>query len=188
MKTPTKNTTFLLSSLFKILHWDMISIHNFLSSVHFFLQNLLKIVLTKCNLWNSMKAPNHEPLSKQSLSDDEEFSEEKLCREEVNMVMDRLGITCDFDGESFGVNELSWLFDHDEELGLEELKEAFDVFDENKDGFIEATELQRVLCNLGFKEGSELEECTRMIKAFDGSGDGLIDVSEFVKFMEKGFC
>ena len=47
--------------------------------------------------------------------------------------------------EKYGSKELSKLFE-EQEPSLEEVKQAFDVFDENKDGFIDAKELQRVLC------------------------------------------
>ncbi len=102
-----------------------------------------------------------------------------------------LGVGYNPDGkiveDRIGAHEISQLFD-EEQPSLEEVKEAFEVFDENKDGFINATELQKVLCSLGLKEGSEVEECTKMIRAVDENGDGQIDFSEFVKFLEKSFC
>lgn len=114
-----------------------------------------------------------------------------LSREDVKTVMGNLGIFCSSEGEylpeSFCSNELSGLFD-EKEPSLEEVKQAFDVFDENKDGFIDARELQRVLCILGLKEGSTLEDCQRMIRTFDENGDGRIEFFEFVKFMEASFC
>lgn len=107
------------------------------------------------------------------------------------MVMEKLGIFCSPEGEElqewFGSNELSGLFD-EKEPSLEEVKEAFDVFDENRDGFIDAGELQTVLCILGLKEGKQLENCKKMIRTFDENRDGRIDFNEFVKFMENGFC
>ncbi|KAL0431721.1 UNVERIFIED_CONTAM: putative calcium-binding protein CML46 [Sesamum radiatum] len=78
--------------------------------------------------------------------------------------------------------------DQMENPNLEEVKEAFDVFDSNRDGFIDAEELQKVLCALGLKEGSEMENCRRMIGLFDENGDGRIDFDEFVKFMESSLC
>ncbi|PRQ53551.1 putative EF-hand domain pair protein [Rosa chinensis] len=112
-----------------------------------------------------------------------------LSREDVNMVMGNLGIFFSSEGlpESFCSAELSGLFDENEP-SLEEVKQAFDVFDENKDGFIDARELQRVLCILGLKEGSKLEDCQKMIETFDENRDGRIEFFEFVKFMEASFC
>ncbi|KAK3212644.1 hypothetical protein Dsin_017350 [Dipteronia sinensis] len=110
-----------------------------------------------------------------------------ISREEVELVMGKLSLFCSPEGEElpqrFDSNELSQLFDH-EEPSLEEVKEAFDVFDFNKDGFIDAMELQRVLRTLGLKQGFQLRNCTKMIKRFDDNGDGRIDFNEFVKFME----
>ncbi|GFY84903.1 calcium-binding EF-hand family protein [Actinidia rufa] len=86
------------------------------------------------------------------------------------------------------VEEVMTSLFEEKEPGLNEVKEAFDVFDENRDGFLDAGELQRVLCNLGFKDGLDIEKCRRMIDAFDDNGDGTIDFTEFVKLVEKMFC
>ncbi|XXG87671.1 hypothetical protein AAC387_Pa11g2301 [Persea americana] len=110
---------------------------------------------------------------------------------DVEVVMAKIGMSCDGDGEKMkeflGSDELSVLFE-EKEPSLEELKEAFDVFDENRDGFVDARELQRVLCNLGFKEALNFHACVGMIRAFDTDGDNRIDFNEFVIFMENSFC
>jgi len=102
-----------------------------------------------------------------------------------------MGIFCSSESdeldEKYGSNELSELFDENEP-SLEEVKMAFDVFDENKDGFIDAKELQRVMCILGLKEGLEVKNCQKMIKNFDENQDGRIDFTEFVKIMENRLC
>ncbi|KVI08445.1 calcium-binding protein CML37-like [Cynara cardunculus var. scolymus] len=72
----------------------------------------------------------------------------------------------------------------EEQPRLDELGEAFDVFDENKDGFIDARELQRTLFALEMKEIADIEDCKKMIRAFDENTDGRIDFYEFVKLME----
>ncbi|KAL6294747.1 hypothetical protein ACE6H2_002889 [Prunus campanulata] len=90
-------------------------------------------------------------------------------------------------GERVGAEELWRLFD-EEEPSLEEVKEAFDVFDENRDGFIDAAEVQRALSNFGFKDAFGLDECQRMINEADMNQDGVIDFDEFVKHMENSFC
>ncbi|KAF5748988.1 hypothetical protein HS088_TW04G00949 [Tripterygium wilfordii] len=120
-----------------------------------------------------------------------EKREGDLCREDVEFVMGKLGFFCSQESEELqkwlSSKDLPGLFDEKEPV-LEEVKEAFDVFDFNKDGFIDAMELQRVLCNLGFREGRELENCRKMIRSYDQNGDGRIDFSEFVEFMENSFC
>ncbi|KAG9159640.1 hypothetical protein Leryth_013616 [Lithospermum erythrorhizon] len=55
------------------------------------------------------------------------------------------------------------------------LRNVLLLFDENRDGFIDANELQRVLLALGFNEGSELENCKRMIRVHDENDDDKID-------------
>ncbi|CAK9162932.1 unnamed protein product [Ilex paraguariensis] len=116
---------------------------------------------------------------------------ECFCREEVEMVMGKLGICCHLEGEKIqeklGPDDLSNLFE-EKEPSLEEVKEAFDVFDENGDGFIDERELQRILCALGLKEGLAVENCRMMIRVFDENGDDKIDFNEFVKIMENSFC
>ncbi|EHA8591682.1 putative calcium-binding protein CML46 [Cocos nucifera] len=113
-----------------------------------------------------------------------------LSWENVEMVMGRMGLYCSQEGEQLkecmSFDELSSVFE--EEPSFEELKEAFCVFDENRDGFVDAVELHRVLSKLGFREGSEVDSCKRMIAAYDENRDGRIDFNEFVKFMEISFC
>ncbi|XP_057481135.1 probable calcium-binding protein CML46 [Actinidia eriantha] len=123
-------------------------------------------------------------------SSEEKTEDGHMCREEVEVVMGKLGISCSPEGGKFqerlGSDDLSNLFE-EKEPSLEEVKEAFNVFDEDRDGFIDAKELQSVLCGLGFKEGLEMQRCRSMIAAFDENGDGRIDFTEFVKFMESTF-
>ncbi|KAK8654998.1 hypothetical protein V6N13_107590 [Hibiscus sabdariffa] len=70
--------------------------------------------------------------------------------------------------------------------GEDELKEAFDVFDKDKDGLISSEELGSVLCSLGLKEGNEMEDCKAMIKRVDMDGDGMVNFDEFRKMMKSG--
>lgn len=160
----------------RILYW-VVEIHSFFSKFHLYLENLVANALTRWKFWTKVA------MSENLLED------EKLSESDVKKVMDELGVAYNpdsdtIDQERIGAHELSQLFD-EEQPSLEEVKEAFEVFDENKDGFIGATELQRVLRSLGLKEGSEIEECTKMIRAVDENGDGLIDFNEFLKFMEN---
>lgn len=89
--------------------------------------------------------------------------------------------------ERLDCNDVFDLFE-EKEPSEEEVRAAFDVFDEDQDGFVDARELQRVLLALGLREGAELENCRRMITAADEDGDDKIDFNEFIKFMDSIFC
>ncbi|XWS17111.1 hypothetical protein CRYUN_Cryun33cG0040200 [Craigia yunnanensis] len=67
-----------------------------------------------------------------------------------------------------------------------ELKEAFDVFDKDKDGLISVEELGSVLCSLGLKEGNKTEDCKAMIRKVDMDGDGMVNFDEFKRMMKSG--
>ncbi|CDY09997.1 BnaC08g44540D [Brassica napus] len=66
------------------------------------------------------------------------------------------------------------------------MKEAFNVFDQNGDGFITVDELKAVLSSLGLKQGKTLDDCTKMIKQVDVDGDGRVNYKEFRQMMKGG--
>lgn len=66
----------------------------------------------------------------------------------------------------------------------EDLMDAFLVFDTDRNGFISAKELQRVLISLGYNKCS-LKECFLMIRGVDMNGDGLVDFEEFTSMMTR---
>lgn len=102
--------------------------------------------------------------------------------------MRNLGLCCSGEvPERFAPEDITRQFE-EKEPSLEEVNEAFCVFDVNRDGFIDADELQRVLRGLGFGEGKDVEDSKTMIRSFDENGDGRIDFREFVKLMENCFC
>lgn len=142
-----------------------------------------------CNteLWAERKSQDFEVPSR-PLSQNVKVDDRSLCREDMETVMERLGIFCNPEGEKLQERlrpeELAGLFE-EKEPSLEELKEAFLVFDANRDGFIDAKELQRVLLNLGFRQGTGIEDCKKMISSHDENRDGRIDFNEFVKFTEN---
>ncbi|KAJ9173278.1 hypothetical protein P3X46_016430 [Hevea brasiliensis] len=148
-----------------------------------------KISFNNSKVWEENKNKDSESSNQQRFLNNKR-DDWNLCREEVEMVMGQLGLFCSLESEelkeSMGSDDLSQLFD-EKEPSLEEVKEAFDVFDENRDGFIDAEELQRVLQKLGLKEGFTLDNCRKMISACDENRDGRIDFTEFVKFMEHIF-
>ncbi|CAL9061516.1 unnamed protein product, partial [Musa banksii] len=67
------------------------------------------------------------------------------------------------------------------DVSMRELKDAFGMFDEDRDGRISAEEIKRMMQKLG--ESCTLEDCARMVKNVDKNGDGLVDMDEFVAMM-----
>nr|XP_010926561.1 probable calcium-binding protein CML45 [Elaeis guineensis] len=186
------------SRLYHSLSWapEPVGLLFFRRILSYFIMALLKFSLRSVSFFHSYA----ELFAFPSMVNDEQLMIKKtprqprgdinLSREDVEMVMGRMGLCCSQEGEQLkecmGFDELSNVFE--EEPSFEELKEAFSVFDENSDGFIDAVELHRVLSKLGFREGSEVDSCKRMIAAYDENRDGRIDFNEFVKFMEISFC
>ncbi|KAK4707306.1 hypothetical protein R3W88_033153 [Solanum pinnatisectum] len=66
------------------------------------------------------------------------------------------------------------------------MREAFNVFDQNGDGFIIVEELRSVLSSLGLKQEKTLEDCKRMIIKVAVDGDGMVDYKEFRQMMKHG--
>ncbi|XP_022976028.1 probable calcium-binding protein CML44 [Cucurbita maxima] len=65
-----------------------------------------------------------------------------------------------------------------------DLLNAFQVFDENRDGFISCDELHNVLVRLGLWDDKRcVRDCRRMIGAFDVDLDGRLDFEEFKNMM-----
>ncbi|XP_009797933.1 calcium-binding protein CAST-like [Nicotiana tabacum] len=73
--------------------------------------------------------------------------------------------------------------DQDPDQDEVDLKDAFNVFDENGDGFISAKELQAVLEKLGLPEGNEIDRVEMMISSVDKDHDGQVDFVEFKDMM-----
>ncbi|KAM0022608.1 putative EF-hand domain-containing protein [Helianthus debilis subsp. tardiflorus] len=140
-----------------------------------------------------LEKTTHDPiLSKTHLSftnNKTTFDNHSVHGDDLELLMVNLGVSgcCEKLPEVLNTEDVFNIFE-EEEPRLDEVKEAFDVFDENKDGFIDVQELQRVMLVLGLKERMEIEDCRRMIRAFDENADGRIDFNEFVKLMEDSFC
>ncbi|WOL02829.1 hypothetical protein Cni_G11548 [Canna indica] len=62
-----------------------------------------------------------------------------------------------------------------------ELKEAFDVYDLDRNGLITAKELHLVMKRLG--EKCSVKDCSRMIQSVDDDGDGCVNFQEFKRMM-----
>lgn len=105
--------------------------------------------------------------------------------QDIELVMEHLGLSsCDQEPLQVLVN-ITNIFDVNEP-SLEEIREAFNLFDENHDGFVDAGELKRVVDLVSARTYTK-QECDRMIAAYDETGDGRICFREFVKLMEKCF-
>ena len=69
------------------------------------------------------------------------------------------------------------------EQAIKEFKEAFDIFDKDKDGYITIKELDQIMKNLGQSPTeSELQD---MINEVDIDGSGTIDFRDFLEVMMK---
>lgn len=66
---------------------------------------------------------------------------------------------------------------------IADLREAFAIFDTNRDGTIEAKELKEVMRSLGQSPSSS--EIRDMIKSVDGDNNGAIDFDEFLILMRS---
>lgn len=107
----------------------------------------------------------------------------KMSVEEVKAMIDDLEAVYERlieDGEEYLLAKSEML------ANKEIVKEAFRLFDENQDGFIDENELKHMLCLLGYDECTKME-CRKMIKVFDENRDGKIDIYEFVKLVDKSF-
>jgi hypothetical protein len=62
------------------------------------------------------------------------------------------------------------------EIEAQRYRNAFDIFDEDKSGFVDAKEMRRMMINLG--ESVTLEEVDDALTAFDIDGNGQIDYEE----------
>ncbi|KZV40263.1 calcium-binding allergen Ole e 8-like [Dorcoceras hygrometricum] len=62
-----------------------------------------------------------------------------------------------------------------------ELREAFELYDQDHDGRISAAELHLILTRLG--ENCSVGDCAGMIKSVDSDGDGFVSFDEFKKMM-----
>ena len=72
--------------------------------------------------------------------------------------------------------------EHDEEA---ELRDAFEVFDKNNDGFISVIELQSVLRSLGINTAVKIQDVKKMIAVVDKNNDGQVDFTEFKQLMNS---
>mmetsp|Transcript_82484 Transcript_82484/g.260385 ORF Transcript_82484/g.260385 Transcript_82484/m.260385 type:complete len:154 (+) Transcript_82484:108-569(+) len=65
---------------------------------------------------------------------------------------------------------------------IEEMREAFTVFDRDKSGSVTANELKHVMNSLG--EQVTNEEVEAMVKEADADGDGQLSFEDFLQFIQ----
>ncbi|KAG0477130.1 hypothetical protein HPP92_013971 [Vanilla planifolia] len=100
--------------------------------------------------------------------------------------LDHMMVEADVDGDGFvSLEEFVDLnvTKVDPTAALEDLRQAFSVFDLDRNGMISAEELARVMRGLG--EGVSVAQCRKMIDGVDQDGDGLVNFEEFKVMMTK---
>lgn len=65
--------------------------------------------------------------------------------------------------------------------GNKDIRDAFELYDKDKNGLISARELHEVMKSLG--EKCSLRDCCKMISSVDVDGDGCVNFDEFKKMM-----
>ncbi|KAK7410341.1 hypothetical protein VNO78_01053 [Psophocarpus tetragonolobus] len=126
----------------------------------------------------------------------------RIKKENARQVVEKLGLMYGSEGDNkpssgFELAEGGLLDDEvpvEEVLGeLEDmserselLHEAFKIFDEDGDGYIDAMELKRVLDCLGLDKGWDMSAVEKMVKVADLNFDGKVDFGEFELMMMMG--
>ncbi|KAI3733905.1 hypothetical protein L6452_13363 [Arctium lappa] len=105
--------------------------------------------------------------------------------DEVNRIMADIDTDCDgfISLEEFAGFCKGKSGEEDDDGGMKELQDAFELYDLNKNGLISAKELHQILSRLG--ESCSVDDCTNMIKSVDSDGDGYVNFEEFKKMMSN---
>lgn len=150
--------------------------------------NTTRLVMDQAELDRVFQMFDHNGdgrISKKELNDSLENLGIYIPDVELTQMIERIDVNGDgcVDIDEFGALYKSIMEEKDEE---EDMKEAFNVFDQNGDGFITFDELKSVLGSLGLKQGRTVEDCKRMIMKVDVDGDGMVDYKEFKQMMKGG--
>ena len=96
----------------------------------------------------------------------------------------RAMLEIDKDGNGYiDLDEFAELIVGGSGCGDKELKDAFDLYDLDKNGLISASELHAVMKKLG--QRCSLKDCRKMISSVDKDGDGNVNFEEFKVMMTK---
>ncbi|KAE8720999.1 putative calcium-binding protein CML43 [Hibiscus syriacus] len=87
---------------------------------------------------------------------------------------------------SFDVEEVLRMEEEDGSKRNELRRQAFEIFDEDDNDFIDALELKRVLQCLGLDNGWDNTQIEKMLKVVDLNLDGKVDFTEFELMMSEG--
>lgn len=124
-------------------------------------------------------------ITKKELNDSLENMGIFIPDKELTQMIEKIDVNGDncVDIDEFGSLYQSIMDERDED---EDMREAFNVFDQNGDGFITVEELKSVLASLGLKQGRTAEDCKNMIMKVDVDGDGRVNFHEFKQMMRGG--
>lgn len=124
-------------------------------------------------------------ITKKELNDSLENLGIFISDKDLSQMIQRIDVNGDgcVDMDEFGELYQTIMDERDNE---EDMREAFNVFDQNADGFITVDELRTVLSSLGLKQGRTVQDCKNMISKVDVDGDGMVDFKEFKQMMKGG--
>ncbi|PRQ45614.1 putative EF-hand domain pair protein [Rosa chinensis] len=117
----------------------------------------------------------------------------RICCDELRAIFLELGsettseevktIMAEFDKDGDGRIDLDEFAEVLNGGSTKDLRDAFDLYDLDKNGRISAKELHEVLKRLGQK--CSLKDCEKMIRSVDADGDRHVNFEEFKKMMKK---
>nr|GMD13997.1 calmodulin-like protein 3 [Ipomoea batatas] len=127
-------------------------------------------------------------ITRKELSDSLEKLNIHVPEKELIQMIEKIDVNGDghVDMEEFGALYEALLDERGVGGDEEDMREAFNVFDQNSDGFITVEELRSVLVAMGLKQGRTVDDCKNMIAKVDVDGDGMVNYDEFRKMMKGG--
>ncbi|KAL6339417.1 hypothetical protein AAG906_032950 [Vitis piasezkii] len=153
--------------------------------VIFFTVSLIMDPAELCRVFQMFDRNGDGRITKKELSDSLRNLGIYIPDKDLVQMIEKIDVNRDgyVDMEEFGALYQTIMDERDEE---EDMREAFNVFDQNGDGFITVEELRSVLSSLGLKQGRTIEDCKKMIQKVDVDGDGRVNYKEFKQMMKGG--